>query len=105
MGYQEIDFDNHISQIINLIHPEDKKKLKNDINKMINGDTDYIRDEYRVKTKKGKWKWIKILGKVTKRKTNDEARRAVGVHIDIDQKKRQEEKIKYLSFHDDLTGL
>jgi diguanylate cyclase (GGDEF)-like protein/PAS domain S-box-containing protein len=105
LGYEEDDFDDNISQIINLVHPEDKKVFKNDINKLINGDKDFIRNEYRLKTKNGKWKWIKILGKTSKRNSNNEAVRAVGVHIDIDKQKRQEEKIKYLSFHDELTGL
>jgi diguanylate cyclase (GGDEF)-like protein/PAS domain S-box-containing protein len=105
LGYEEENFDNNISQIINIVHPEDKKVLKNDINKLINGDKDFIRNEYRLKTKNGKWKWIKILGKTSKRNSNNEALRAVGVHIDIDKQKRQEEKIKYLSFHDELTGL
>jgi len=105
LGYAEDDFDNNISQIINLVHSEDKKILKNDINRLINGEKDFIRNEYRLETKKGKWKWIKILGKVSKRNSNNKAIRAVGVHIDIDKQKRQEEKIKYLSFHDELTGL
>ncbi|MFW6001221.1 MAG: diguanylate cyclase domain-containing protein [Halanaerobium sp.] len=105
LGYDESDYDNNISDIMNLVYAEDKEMLKNNINNLINEDKAFIRNEYRMKTKEGQPRWIKILGKVIKKNVNGEAVRAVGVHIDIDKQKRQEEKIKFLSFHDELTGL
>ena len=87
------------------IHEEDEARVLRKLEQHINGVDSYYESEYRLKTKSGDWKWIKAIGKVMERDEDDNPLRVVGIHQDIDDRKKAEEKIKYLSFHDKLTGL
>ncbi|MFP4020062.1 MAG: diguanylate cyclase domain-containing protein [Halanaerobium sp.] len=105
LGYKISELNNNLNTWLDLVHPEDKKQALNDIQNHLAGKTDQYCNEHRLKTKSGKWKWIRVIGKVTERDNSGNALRIVGVHIDIDQEKRAAQKIEYLSNHDELTGL
>jgi diguanylate cyclase (GGDEF)-like protein/PAS domain S-box-containing protein len=105
LGYELSELENNLNTWLDLIHPDDKDQTLKDIKDHLEGKTDKYHNEHRVKTKSGGWKWIRDIGKVTERDDQDNAKRIVGVHIDIDQEKRAVEEIKHLSNHDELTGL
>lgn len=105
LGYELSELDNNLNTWLDLVHPDDKKKVLRDVNNHLNGKTEKYYNEHRLKTKSGKWKWIKDIGKVTERDNEGNALRIVGVHIDIDREKRSAREIEYLSNHDELTGL
>jgi len=105
LGYQKEEVGGYINFWTGLVHPADQKEIEEKLNNHLYGNCEFYESEHRLKTKDGKYKWIKDIGKVTRKDKNGNPIRAVGIHLDIDEKKRNEEKIKYLSFHDELTGL
>ena len=105
LGYKKRDLENHISTWVDLIHPQDKKQVLKSLRKHLLGESEYYRAEYRLKTKKGDWKWIEDIGKVFDRDKQGCPIRAVGIHRDIDKQKKSIAKLEYLSMHDKLTGV
>lgn len=77
-----------------------EKALSNYINKI----TTHYDCEYRVKTPKGRIKWIYEVGKALYDR-NDKLVRMAGAYYDITLKKESEDRIHRLAFYDTLTGL
>ncbi len=75
-------------------HPDDLVKALAEIDRYLAGEIDTYRCENRVKKKDGSWKWVLDVGKVTEYDTDGTPLRIVGVHIDIDQIKANEQRIK-----------
>ncbi|MGM0379760.1 MAG: diguanylate cyclase domain-containing protein [Bacillota bacterium] len=86
-----------------LFHPKDKEILFKKIKKLIQGETDSISLSFRFKDKSGNFHWLRDSQKVIFRKDNET--KIVGVWWDITKRKQAEEKIRYKTFHDELTGL
>ena len=105
LGYKVSELGNTLNTWLQLNHPEDKEKALADIKHNLKGYTEKYFKEHRLKTKSGRWKWIRAIGKVIERDNKGNAYRVVGVHIDIDKQKRAAKEIEYLSIHDELTGL
>lgn len=88
-----------------ITHPKDLKLVEREFQKTINQEIEYYDVEFRIKHKKGKWVWINSRGKSTKWSKDGKAILMSGTHTDITERKQEQEKIEYLSFHDHLTGL
>jgi PAS domain S-box-containing protein len=78
----------------NLLHPDDRERALKDLYNMTEGRTDEYDSEFRLKTKNGNWKWILDRGKVVERSSNGKAIRVSGTHIDINERKINEETLK-----------
>jgi len=74
------------------LHPEDRKKVFQDINDTIAGKTDYLDNIHRIQHHDGHWLWIHIQGKVLFDKEG-RALRMIGTHRNITSKKRLQLKI------------
>ena len=105
LGYDLKEIDNSLETWKELIHEEDQKRVFSELQKHLNGETSCYETEHRLKTRSGSYKWVYDIGKVLIRDDSGNPVRAVGIHLDIDEKKKSEQKIKYLSFHNQLTGL
>lgn len=105
LGYDDSELNNDVKTRLSLIHPDDKKEMLTALRNHLNGKSEEYYNEHRLKTKTNDWLWIRDIGKVTERGANGVAKRAVGVQINIDQEKCIINQIKYLSNHDELTGL
>jgi len=77
-----------------VIHPDDKERVKLELDRHLNGETDLFRTEQRMKTKSGEWLWILNTGKVTERTTDGKPMRAVGTNISIQERVESDEKLK-----------
>ncbi|ACB84370.1 sensor domain-containing diguanylate cyclase/phosphohydrolase [Natranaerobius thermophilus] len=91
---------NHYKEFV---HSEDIEKVIAKHKELLETGTLDSEIEYRVRHKSGEWKWhasrINIM-------ESDENRVVIlGVARDITLRKEAESKIRYLSFHDSLTGL
>jgi PAS domain S-box-containing protein len=78
----------------NLLHPDDRVRAINELYDMIEGRTEEYDSEFRLKTKEGDWKWILDRGKIVERSPEGIAIRVTGTHIDINDRKQNEEKLR-----------
>lgn len=101
-GFSPEDME-ELDQPENLIHPSDRDKVHKTITEHIRNKTPYYYCEYRIKTKSGVYKWIKAKGKVLVSDNNEY--RIVGMHMDLSEINEYKEKLHYVSYHDQLTGL
>ena len=87
--------------LLDAVHPEDKDRVRRSLEKKSQGEVEEV---YRIVRADGSIRWIKdrsfpiydLLGKI---------RRIVGIAADVTNLKMGEEKLKYVSLHDSLTGL
>ncbi|MGM0438000.1 MAG: diguanylate cyclase [Bacillota bacterium] len=94
LGYKKEELDSNIETWKNLLHEKDKNEIFSKLDEHFEGKTDIYEAESRLKTKDGDYKWIKDIGKVVERNNDLEPKRAVGIHMDIDERKRMERKLK-----------
>ena len=105
LGYSLDELENSIKTWEKLVYEEDEKNIEKDLNEHLYGNSNIYENEHRLRTKEGKLKWVRDVGRVIKRDKDGNPLRVVGVHIDINDRKEYEEKIKFLSYRDELTGL
>ncbi|MFW6196661.1 MAG: PAS domain S-box protein, partial [Thermoplasmatota archaeon] len=93
LGYEEGELSNLYETWKELMHPDDKKEMIPKILEHIE-NAEPFEKEFRLKTKSGVWKWISARGKTFELDDEGNPHRAVGTHVDIDERKRKEEVIK-----------
>jgi len=86
-----------------LVHPEDRERYDAAGRRAIESGDGY-RCEFRIVTPAGETRWIASEGKLM-RGRDGTSRRMLGASRDITQAKRQEEEVRFLAYHDTLTGL
>ncbi|MES2106062.1 MAG: PAS domain-containing protein [Pseudomonadota bacterium] len=76
-------------------HPDDVPKLKAAyLAHFKSGKSGDFHAEFRQKTKSGDWKWIMSLGSVVEWTADGRAKRMLGTHIDITERKKAEEEAR-----------
>ncbi len=73
-----------------LIHPEDINDMVSALDFHMKGKTEVFRNEMRLKTKSGHWKWVLSVGKAFERDEHGYAQRVIGINLDIDDAKNME---------------
>lgn len=86
-----------------LILPEYREPLQNEWKKAVEFKAPF-RQEYKINSAEGKEKWVLEIGQAIL-DNSDNVAALEGIIIDISEQKEREERIKYISEHDDLTGL
>ena len=86
LGYELDELENNIEAWKKLVYKKDKKAIEKELNRHLNGNSELYKKEYRIKTKSGKLKRVRDVGKVTERNINGEPLRMVGMQIDIEEK-------------------
>jgi len=84
-------------------HPEDLKDVNRKLERHVAGETDRFEAEYRMRTADGNWKWIRTVGQAVEYGEDGYAKRVVGVHMDIDDRKKHEEETRRLKERLDLA--
>jgi diguanylate cyclase (GGDEF)-like protein/PAS domain S-box-containing protein len=96
---------NYKCEWLNLIHPEDTSRILASLDAQLEDvETDFYRDEYRLKAKNGSYIWIYSRGKLL-RDSNGLPIRIAGSHTDITERMNIQAKFENLAYYDDLTGL
>ena len=80
----------HVARWDANLHPEDVGEAARRFADHVAGKEDYYDAEYRVRTKKGEWRWLFERGRVVERAPDGRALRMVGVCMDIDSRKETE---------------
>ena len=86
-----------------MVHPEDRERYLAQRRTALASGEPYAA-EFRVVTRDGEVRWIATHGSVL-RLPEAGAVRMIGVSQDITERKRQEEEVRFLAYHDTLTGL
>lgn len=81
------DIEPHYDAWKRRVHPDDIGAAERALEDHVDGETQYYDTEYRMKTADGGWKWVRDIGKVVERDEDGEPTRAVGIHLDIDERK------------------
>ncbi|OPX45509.1 cyclic di-GMP phosphodiesterase Gmr [Ruminiclostridium hungatei] len=103
-GYSAADLEAVEGGWESFVHPDDLLAAKEKMLAHIRDKTPYYFCEYRMKRKDGKYMWIYARGKACFNE-NGELFQLAGSHTDITELKEYEHKLKYLAYHDQLTGL
>ncbi|MGH8287130.1 MAG: PAS domain-containing protein, partial [Steroidobacteraceae bacterium] len=84
------DGSDHVARWDANLHPDDVGEAARRFADHVAGKEDYYDAEYRVRTRKGQWRWLFERGRVVERTADGGALRMVGVCLDIDSRKESE---------------
>jgi diguanylate cyclase (GGDEF)-like protein/PAS domain S-box-containing protein len=104
LGYEPNEFEPSIQGWQSLLHPDDIDRVTKTVNEHLEKAQPFEVD-FRMRTKSGTWHWILGRGKVVAKTDSGKAKRMVGVHWDITERKQMEEEIRKLASTDSLTGI
>ncbi len=90
LGYNYMDINHDIPGTYRLLHPADRLPIRKQLTEFLNGTSESIEYEMRMKKKDGSYAWISSRGKVFKKDKLGKPLRVVGTHVDITQRKKQE---------------
>lgn len=97
LGYAEGELPSNATTWEQLIHPDDKPWVMNQLNAHLKDSSTSYSFDYRVLTKSGEWKWIANYGKVVARDEQGAPLRMVGTHKDVSDRKQAEEQLRLSS--------
>ena len=104
-GLNPQEFEATYESFLEIIHPEDREEVDNAYNSSIEENKDEYEIEHRIiKQNSGEIRYVKEKCEHIKN-DNGEIVRSLGIVQDITERKKREEKIKYLSYKDRLTDL
>jgi diguanylate cyclase (GGDEF)-like protein/PAS domain S-box-containing protein len=86
-----------------LVHPDDRERFLAAARQALATCGPYA-VEFRVVTRDGQVRWISARGSVVTG-ADGTAAKMIGVSQDVTERKRQEEEVRFLAYHDTLTGL
>jgi len=106
LGYTPTEWveDDDMDRWLETIHPDDRERYETEIERSAATGEDYA-VEYRMRHKHtGEWIWVRDMSRLV-RVEGDAHPYWHGVMIDITERKRLEEQIAFLAYHDSLTEL
>ena len=87
-----------------LIHPNDIDRIKKSRELYLGKKLDKYECEYRIRGRDGSYRWLLSKGQAVFDGTGAPIR-MIGSHTDITEVKEYQQQLKYLAYHDQLTGL
>jgi len=90
LGYTNAEMGNDLRGWEERVHPAGKRRHDEALAEHVTERTPYYECEYRLETKSGEWKWVRTIGKVVEYGADGSPERAIGIHQDIDDRKRAE---------------
>ena len=90
---------------LNRVHPDDIAAALASLRSMIRGEAPVYRAEFRIRMRDNQYRWLLSWGAVSERGADGRVHRVTGVLMDIDERKRAEEKLAVAATTDALTGL
>ena len=90
LGYDYEDMRHTGVDWIELVHPEDKDRVRSTLEAALRGDSPVWDCEHRFKARSGNWLWVANKGRVTERDPHGKPLRMLGTTQDIDARKSAE---------------
>ncbi|MCD6282482.1 sensor domain-containing diguanylate cyclase [bacterium] len=104
LGYAPETLTRDRSSFVDLIHPEDKPRLKKEVKAWHDaGEPDVLTMQFRVRRVDGEYIWVE--DRMVQVRPKNAKKYMAGVMVDITERKLAEQKIHELATHDSLTGL
>jgi PAS domain S-box-containing protein len=97
LGYTLDEIDPNISSWEKLIHPDDKSRVMDRLNRHMAGESPRYQSEHRLLGKNGNWVWVLDVGKVVERDANNAPVRMAGTKVDISRRKKMEADLELLN--------
>lgn len=94
LGYHKNELANETEVWRNLLHPDDKERVLNELQKLLKGEVELYVVEQRLLCKDGTYKWILGRGKTISRDEAGRPLRCIGMHTDIHKNKMIEESLR-----------
>ena len=94
LGYTLDEIDPSLDAWETRVHPDDIDDAMETLRAHLDGETEYYDSEHRMRTADGAWKWIRDIGRVVERDEAGDPVRAVGIHLDIDERKQRERALE-----------
>lgn len=104
LGYADGEIGHSPDDWFNLVHPEDRERLRSIVEASVAGSITPLEHRYRIRHKDGSYRWMLTRGEVI-RDERGMVRRVVGRQTDITGDEGSEEEIRTASLHDPLTRL
>lgn len=79
------------------LHPDDLKKAENILEQYFNGERELYEIEARMRHKSGHYVWVLASGKLIERHENGQPKRMIGTHLDITERKKNEEQLSFIT--------
>ena len=76
------------------VHPDDRERIGRAINDVIRGATSTYREDHRLATQSGDWKWVESRGMVMERDATGRAIRMTGTNADITERRYAEASLR-----------
>ncbi|BAH76213.1 PAS domain S-box protein [Solidesulfovibrio magneticus] len=89
LGYQPGEFPSDFDTWKSLLHPDDVEHAIHIVSESLNNSEGFEID-FRMRTKSGDWSWILGRGRVVETDAEGHAKRMVGTHVDINERKRSQ---------------
>lgn len=87
-----------------LIHPDDLGTMRTGLRQHLEGETRDFETEIRMRHKDGRWVWLLTRGRVLERDADNAPLRMFGVHLDITERKAQDESLRRVRELLETTG-
>jgi len=109
LGFNQHEIENRYEEWFSRIHPQDKEKALEDLNKHLAGETPFYINEHRIICKNGTYKWTLNKGKVMEWNKENIPARVIGTLKDISQRKEYEIKLmesnrEYLALNEEYLA-
>lgn len=79
---------------LELVHPEDVERVRESYRRAVDGETDTFREQFRIQTSQGEWRWVLSRGQILSRDPEGEALQYIGADADITDQKLVEERLR-----------
>ena len=93
LGYDPEEIGSTLAEWEQRVHPDDIDGVEAALETHLAGESEYYETEHRMRTADDDWKWIRDIGRVVERDNEGQPLRAVGIHIDITDRKEYEQAL------------
>jgi PAS domain S-box-containing protein len=97
LGYELNEIVPHVTSWEKILEPDSRSRVWNTVQRHLIGETEEYRNELLLRRKDGSYMWVLAAGKVISRLADGRPNRMVGIHIDIDEFKRNESQLRELT--------
>ncbi|HSW34263.1 MAG TPA: ATP-binding protein [Steroidobacteraceae bacterium] len=92
LGYEDSEpLGNTYAELVARIHPDDAKEMRAKVDQHFRNETPFYQAEFRVLRKDGTFAWLESRGIVVERSLDGQPLRMIGFHLDISDRKANEQ--------------